>query len=249
MFFKKKEDKPVIKFRYREDLKDAFPEPRRASKFMPEWFKKLQRKVPNTNIAEAGTVKRCVPVLDAVTNGYIIPTWMDMHVKVDKEYDDEGVGHFRVYVSFPSEFGQGEMIGNHAWDQVGDACPLNKFELGHVLLKFTNPWVIETPPGYSVLFKSPPHQYQDIHIVEGVVDTDTYQKQVNFPFIWTGNEEGEFFFPKGTPLVHVVPFKRVEMECKIEPWDHARMTYIDKKHGTHFYDKYKKLWWHKRKKD
>jgi len=247
MFFKKKEDKPVITFRHRKDLEDVFPEPRVASKFMPEWFRKLKRTIPDAPIEENGTVKRCVPVLDAVTNGYIIPTWMDMNVKVEKEFNEDGTPWFKIYVSFSSNFGEGDMVGNHSWEQVGNACPLDKFELGHVLLKFTNPWVIETSPGYSVLFKSPPHQYNSIHIMEGIVDTDTYQKQVNFPFIWTGNEEGEFFFPKGTPLVHVMPFKRIDMDCKIEPWDTDRMDYITNKHSTHFFDKYKKLWWHKRK--
>jgi hypothetical protein len=249
MFFKKKEEKPKITFRHREDLATAFPAPKVASKFMPEWFKKLPRVPEGAGVRDAGTIKRCVPVLDAVTNGYIIPVWADMVVKITKEMNEENEEFVRVYVRFPGEFGMGDMVSSHSWEQVGEACPISKFKFGKILMKFTNPWVVETSPGYSCMFKSPPHQYTDIHILEGVVDTDTYKRQVNFPFIWTGSEEGEFFFPKGTPLVHVVPFKRVEMESEVANWDHKTMTEIDRKHETHFFDKYKKLWWHKRKKD
>jgi hypothetical protein len=246
--FWKRTPKPTITFRNREDLAGAFPKPNHASKFMPDWLKKLDRMVVGAPITEAGTVKRCVPVLDAVTNGYILPLWADMVVTVkmveNKELGVDGLG---VYCEFPSNFGLGDMIGSHGWEQLGDDCPVNKYKLGRIPLKFTNPWVIETSPGYSVLIKSPPHQYSDLHIMEGVVDTDTYKRQVNFPFLWTGDKEGVFNFPKGYPLVHVVPFKRQKVQMEIKDWDHEHMTKMDRLHDTHFFDRYRKLWWSKRK--
>lgn len=243
MFFKKNEQ-PKITFRARDDLEGVFPEPKTANKFMPEWYKKLERKIPNAKVIDAGTAKRCVPISDAVANGYIIPLWADLHVNVEKK--DEGL---HIWMQFPDTFGLGQMISNHGWDQVGDGCPLSKYELGTVLLKFLNPWVIETSPGYSVLFKNPPHQYSDFEILEGIVDTDTYRRQINFPFVWTGTEVGEQIIPKGTPLIHVVPFKREEFEVGYSTWDHREMTRIDRMHETTFFDKYRKLWWHKRKRN
>jgi hypothetical protein len=240
--FKKKDIGPTIKFRARDDLDGIFPKPKVANKFMPDWFKKLDRVVPGAKTHDPGTAKRCVPISDAVSNGFIIPLWADMHVEIRE--GDEGKG---IWCQFPDTFGLGQMISNHAWDQVGDACPVDKFDLGKVLLKFLNPWVIETSPGYSVLFKNPPHAYSDIEILEGVVDTDTYRRQINFPFIWTGTEVGEWIIPKGTPLIHVVPFKRETFNVEYSTWDHEEMTRIDRKHQTTFFDKYRKLWWHKRK--
>ena len=113
---------------------------------------------------------------------------------------------------------------------------------GKVLMKFTNPWVIETPEGYSVLFKAPSNSFSDLHIVEGVVDTDTYNRQINFPFVWAGTEtEVDTIIPAGTPLIHVIPFKREKFDLQFDTWDHDRMTHMDMKHETVFKDKYRKL--------
>ena len=162
--FWKKEDNPKITFRAREDLEGIFPKPQRASKFMPDWFKKLNKDIADTGPAFASTVKRCVPVLDAIRNGYIIPLWADLHVKVSDTEDEEGNTQPHIWFQFPDTFGFQEILGGHGWEQVGDGCPLDKFEYGKILMKFVNPWVIETSPGYSVLFKTPPHQYSPIHL-------------------------------------------------------------------------------------
>ena len=58
-------------------------------------------------------------------------------------------------------------------------------------------------------FKNPSNNWEnDICIIEGVVDTDEYYNNINFPYVWTGKEVGEFIIPQGTPLIHVIPFKR-----------------------------------------
>ena len=247
MFWKKEEEKPWIRFRHADHHKDTFPKPQRASKFMPEWYKNLQKDIPGSAMGEAGTVRRCVPVLDSICNGYIIPAWCDHHVSVKWEEGEDGEPVKTIFVSIPGDIGLAEKVGTHGWQQVGDQCPIKKFPMGQVLLKFINPWVIETPPGYSVLFKSPPHQFSDVHIMEGVVDTDEYHRQIHFPFFWSGQDEGEYTIKTGDPLVHVVPFKRESYDIEFDSWDHDRMTHIDVKHNTKFFDRYKQLWWSKRK--
>ena len=253
MFWKKKKGQtPTITFRIREDLEDAFPRPQKARKMLPEWFKKLSPSMNGQHKNAAGTVKRCIPVLDACTHGYIIPAWCDMHISVTnvEQRDDDGniVGmEPHISINCPNDFGLGQMIGGHGWEQVGNDCPLKWYPLGKVLLKFTNPWVIETAPGWSVLFKSPPNHYNNIRLVEGIVDCDTYKRQVNFPFFWDGCNMGEFEIKKGDPLVHVIPFKREETTEAYGTWDHETMCKMDKTHETHFFNKYRQLWWHKRK--
>lgn len=242
-----KEDNPKITFRYREDHEDAFPKPVKASKMMPNWLKKLPRIAEGNHKNQAGTVKRCVPVLDAVTQGYIIPAWCDINVQVGEQEIEEGEKEPCIYVSVPSDFGMGEAIGSHGWDQVGNDCPLQHYPVGKVLLKLINPWVIETSPGWSVMIKSPANHYNNIRLVEGVVDTDTYKRQINFPFFWDGCKQGEFEIKKGDPLVHVIPFKREKITVEYDKWDHETMTKMDRAHETHFIDKYRKLWWSKKK--
>lgn len=262
---------------------DAIPHPIPAAKAMPEWFKVLGRDIPNQDKTHAGTIKRCIPVLDAISQGYIIPLWGDLHIKVTQVYalkdasgsivahvnelednpndvrGKEFQGHIiesaepmalHIWCKFPDGFdaGSGKDISNHGWSQVGELCDLKKFELGKVLLKFANPWVIETPIGWSVQFKNPANDWSnDIHILEGVVDTDKYHQQVNFPYIWTGSEVGEWIIPKGTPLIQVIPFRRNYLPMDVKTFDLNRMAKVQAKLSSVFSDRYRRFFWHKSK--
>lgn len=277
------ENKPEIKFHTSKELLDVIPHPVPARKAMPEWYKKLKPTVEGQDKADAGTVKRCMPVLDAVSTGYIIPLWADLQVKVISVYnfkDEEGkvvhveatekpedmmgqetqvtkeimksyekTDQLSVWMKFPEiDLGIGNLIGHHGWQQVGDLCDLQKFSLGKVLLKFTNPWIIETTPGYSCYFKNPANSWKhECELIEAVVDTDTYYNAINFPYIWTGSKEGEFIIPRGTPLVHVIPFKRTEVELEVGEADQTKKDTVLKTMFTKHYDRYKTLFWHKRK--
>ena len=244
----KRKQKPVITFRYREDH-EFLDKPQKASKLLPDWFKRLPRVPEGEHKNKAGTVKRCVPVLDAATNGFIIPAWCDFHITVG-EINEDAEGNKldaplpSIWVEPSGNLGFPEMISDHGWAQVGDDCPIKHYPVGQVLLKFTNPWVIETSPGWSCLFKSPPNHFSNIRIIEGIVDTDTYHRQINFPFFWDGSKQGEFSIKKGDPLVQVVPFRREECELKFDVWDHEKMSKIDRVHDTLFFDKYRRLFWH-----
>ena len=114
-------------------------------------------------------------------------------------------------------------------------------------MKFINPWLIETEEGYSCLFTSPlNHLERRIKILDGVVDTDTYYNNINFPFLWTGGD-GEFFIPKGTPLVQVISFKREEYSLQIETVDNDKRANAQAKLGTHLRHAYRSEFWSKRK--
>lgn len=243
---------PEITFRCKPELKDILPPPVRASKAMPEWYKKVEKRIPNSELSNPSSVKGCVPVLDAVSQGYIIPLWADLHVKVtEKVINEDGDKAFHIWFKFPngSDFGVYEQIGSHAWEQVGEACDLKKFELGRVLMKFGNPWTIETPKGWSVYFKNPANNWSnDIELIEAVVDTDEYKSKVNLPYVWKGSELGEWIIPKGTPLAQVIPFKRIETEMSIKEEDEDKVNEIHYKMGTLMNDKYRNLFWHKAKK-
>ena len=86
---------------------------------------------------------------------------------------------------------------------------------GYTILKYMSPWIIETPPEYSVLFL-PPINRLEIPIVPlvGLVDCDTYQNNVNIPFIHTAlsPDEKTHVIPQGTPICQVIPFRREEWE-------------------------------------
>jgi hypothetical protein len=74
--------------------------------------------------------------------------------------------------------------------------------------KFHNYWTIATPPGWSCLFAPPLNRGRPVfETIAGIVDTDTYQSLINFPFLATA-ADGVYTLEKGTPLVQVIPFRR-----------------------------------------
>jgi hypothetical protein len=172
-------------------------EPVPARTVQPGWFKKLpgldRDALSATN--NGLTVKRCVPFLDALSVGWIIP----LAASVRLEITDGGRN-----VQAGWEFDR-EMVSTHNAHQAAG----NPWE-PRPLMKFHNPWSIRTPPGWSCLFVPPLNRPSDvIEVLSGVVDTDGYVAPVNFPFVAVG-DDGVHTLPKGTPLVQVIPFERAD---------------------------------------
>ncbi|WP_449395449.1 DUF6065 family protein [Devosia riboflavina] len=162
---------------------------------LPDWFRKLPA-VDQSKLApnDTGlTVKRCMPFLDAMMTGYIIP----LAATVRLEIRDGG-----KTVTAGWDFDR-TMVSNHGSHQVaghpqGDMPPC----------KFHNYWSIRTPKGWSCMFvpllNCPNAVFEP---VAGIVDTDTYVAPIHFPFFARG-ADGLHEIEKGTPLIQVIPFKR-----------------------------------------
>jgi hypothetical protein len=166
-----------------------------------------------------------MPVFDAMTAGYIIPTYVDLYVS-----NKDG----KPYYAWPSQ----EPITFHENAQA-DKHPLNN---KYSYPKWTNPWSIKTSKGYSCLFIQPMHQEKSFFkILPGIVDTDKYTHPVNFPFVLTDlNFEG--IIPAGTPLVQVIPFKRDTWEIKFGGEKEIQTSTNDFYHiRSKFFEGYKSL--------
>ena len=224
-----------INFSCEERLQGVLPEPKPALKFVPDYFKSIKPQIDHN--PKNGTVKRCVPFLDALSSGFIIPLWADMWV-----FAKDG----NITIEFPESFPQAETLGQHSYAQI-IGHPLKDTTYGKLPMKFINPWMIETDKGVSCLFTSPlNHLETRFKILDGVVDTDTYYNNVNFPFLWTGGD-GEFIIPRGTPLVQVIPFRREATKLTIGTIDTKKKNYTAGSIGTKLKNAYRDLFWHKRK--
>ena len=116
--------------------------PKPAIKFIPEWYKKMESYIPETVKPDSTpTIKKCIPVLDVMTAGYIIVSPFDIYVSV---IDGE------IVYKYPGP-AQYKMIEGHPRKQ-GYLHP-NAME--HPFPKWINPWGIKTPKGYSTLFIPP----------------------------------------------------------------------------------------------
>jgi hypothetical protein len=211
----------------REDMIDIWPHPQPASRFIPDEYKKLKRF--ESNNYHNATVKTCIPFLDSLTAGYIIP--FDQDYVVDPVENDFSIT--------PASRVQDD-FGSHPKIQLSEDW---KKLAGEHAGKFHNKWLIKTPPGYSCLFIKPMNRVETrFEIISGVVDTDTYINVINFPFILHKRDE-QYMIKRGEPMVQVIPFKR-------EPWKKWSGFYQEPKHQktmnrlkNTWMDKYKNFFW------
>jgi hypothetical protein len=224
-----------VKFFAEERQLEAFPHPEPANRFFPNYFAKLKPQLGSH--PKDGTVKRCVPFLEALSFGYVIPLWADVYVQAERG---------GIKIDFPENMPMGSSLSPHGAQQINDH-PLSETEHGNLPLKWHNPWGIQTDSGYSVLITGClNHMEKRFKILDGVVDTDVYYNQINFPFIWTGGS-GEFFIPKGTPLAQVIPFKRTEYSLEVCEVDGKAQSAVLATLGTHLRNGYKENYWHKKR--
>lgn len=191
---------PVIEFFCDERYFEVAAEPIPAAKAIPEWFKKIpaiMKGQRDPNNRPALSAKKCLPMIDAMTLGFVIPLPIDQHIISNHDCTDIHVGGTSTLFD--------PCVERHSAQQVHGAFGKQD------PIKFINPWVIKTAPGWSTLFIPPVNTLEDrFRCLGGLVDTDRYPKQVNFPAQWLKpNYDGTLL--AGTPLVTAIPIKRSTM--------------------------------------
>jgi hypothetical protein len=177
-----------------------------ASKLIPEWFKDMPVEVDaymDVVVPHTPTVKRCMPVLDYLTTGYIIRASHEIQIK--KEVDEHFFNSFR----FRSRENH-KVVAKHPHQQAQFSYDGEKSHY----LKINQPWYIKTPPGYSVMIFDPFYHFRkEFKIFPGVVDTDKHDEVIGLVALV---KEKEFIIKPGDPLVVVFPFKRNDWTMNTE---------------------------------
>jgi len=216
--------------------------PTPAIKNIPEWYLKMNeyatsKKEPKIKIVDnkisphvPATIKKCMPVFDAITAGYILYTAFDLYVK---QVDDE-----------PFYMWQAGQIVFHPKVQFDLYPKLNEYVAAP---KFANNWIIETPKGYSCLIVAPMHRPNtEINILPGVVDTDNYTSPISFPFVLQ-NKQFEGLIPAGTPMAQVIPFKREKWKMQFGGEENNQKAHkISYQLKTKWFNSYKTQFWNKK---
>lgn len=209
-------------------------QPKPASRSVPDWYKNTQsytndERKPAGNGNTTATIKRCIPVFDAITAGYIIESPADVFVSIK-----DGQQWFEW-----SDFG---LIQFHPIEQAPEHPDKKPFPYP----KWINPWAITTPKGYSTLFVQPFHRESVFTILPGIVDTDQYNPPVNFPFV-INDLDFEGLIPKGTPIAQVIPFKRDSWTMQLgDKKELEAQAKVSKKLQSKFFDRYKSMFWTKK---
>ena len=238
----------IIKFKaikeYVENNQKYLPVPIKVN--IPKWFKELEHNIGGK------TVKGCIPFLDTLTTGYLLKMPVDYHIQHNREYNNEiktGMESGTPKESSGEEinlnYGQPEFhptmqLGNSPYVEKNKNLPIHKI---------LNPWIIETPPGYSTLFLPPLNNTDDrFSIIPGIVDTDSFPNEINLPFIVNGDKYPHLktTIKIGTPYVQVIPFKRESWKMKIQCEDKKKKNLRRLFSFRHVIHNYKQLFWYKK---
>ena len=229
------------KIEFKSILKGFVAEPKPSLVHIPQSYKDLQRYVETRT---KPTVKRCMPFLDALTTGYIIPFPTDIEIFYDRE---ENAIKFTAGINIAPELSSLVGVSEHDSYQITENMMSPKRTINKVF-KFNNPWIVTTPPGYSCLFVTPFNHILPFELISGVVDTDSYPLTINFPFYYTGDINVNTLIKEASPMAMVFPFKR-------ESWQMETKLFIqteeeNRKHTLNIFkkieDNYKRLFWSKK---
>ena len=219
----------------------------------PDWFKKLNHS------EEHRTIKGCMPFLDTLTFGYSLYVPVDLKVQHNvtvkdregKEKQDSLFGcpiDRSAYDSGININYNGPGQSTHGPQQV-EGSPFIDKNKNLPFYKILNPWIIKTPPGYSCLFVPPLNNADDrFSIIPGIVDTDSFNSEINFPIIINGDKYNvlDTIIKKGTPYVQIIPFKRDNWEMKISSSNMARNRISKALFPLRFIHNYKTDIWKKK---
>lgn len=168
-----------------------------ARRAFPGWLQVMPSLVEG---AAHSTVRRCPGLLDYLGLGYMLPVWGDVTIRSTGELVNS-------VVHSPASG-----IGSFAPSQT-PGMPKRQ-GASEFTLKFSSPWAMVTPPGWSTLIL--PWEFDRdsrFDVVPGVVDTDVYH-QVSVIARWNANDDTEQVVKAGTPLAHLIPFQRTDLDTE-----------------------------------
>jgi hypothetical protein len=204
---------------------DVALKPYPAKQSVPDWFKNVHpyeiseenpsgKKMLLRNYESNATFKKCTPMLDALTNGYIIPLWSDVQITNQEKKDPLITWKVR---------------GSNVFEIHGPSSNLMPAPTGYYsqAFKFINGWRPIVPKGYSMLITQP-FGYRDtpFHAVPAIIDDSVTLEIV--PPVWV-KKDFEGIVEKGTPMIQLTLFKR-------EKWK-SNYTFITKEENDIIQDR------------
>jgi hypothetical protein len=214
---------------------DVCPRPYPASKSIPKWwrdaetYQSKEQKFDIKNGHPNFTFKKCLPMLDAISAGYIVPLWADVKITaINDELFSIDWATSKPVFSF---------IGV---DAKGIEAPDGYYESP---VRFLNTWIPKTPPGYSVTVTSPVgYKNLPFKAVTGVLDSDRSTLELS-QAMWV-KKDFNGIVEKGTPMFQVIPFKRENWDSEFDYYKDGEFLKVQDKNfrGTMIGHYLKNVW-------
>ena len=210
----------IMFYPFNESTAAFAPQPQPSSRFLPEWYRQQPASVGEDKLflpkgGVNSTIKRCMPVFDLMTAGYMITFPMDIYI--------DATNPDKIEWSVPqaiSNFGM-DMVAQHSPEQVSH-YPINKELYHNQVFRILPFWSVKTPPGYSALFLHPFHRDDlPFQAFSAFVDTDKFISDGHFSMFIKKGFQG--IIKQGTPLVQVIPIQREPWSMEIVPVKKAKI--------------------------
>ncbi len=180
---------------------EVCPKPFPASQAIPQWWKDATpytkspenpdgKKIIIENLESNASFKKCTPMLDMLSSGYVVPLWTDVQIR---NIDGYPVVTWRTSRAV-LELHDGQEV------EIPDGYQQSQF-------KFLNQWIPKLPKGYSALIIAcPGYPNNPFRPISAIIDYDKSTHALYPPMYLKEGFEG--IIEKGTPMFQIIPFKR-----------------------------------------
>lgn len=214
-----------------------------AASLVPDWWRNMTpydmspqnpegKKLLVRNGDANTTFKKCTPMLDAITSGYILNLWADVQVTPT---DDAPLITWKTHHAIFELHGMSSR-------KVPPPPGYDNF-----VYKYLNCWIPVTPPGYSVLITAP-FGYRDLPFlaIPAIIDSDKSTLELVFPMWIRSGLDG--IVDHGTPMIQITPFKRTEWKSEFDYIEDGKYKNIikEKNFNKTIINHYKKRHWSKK---
>jgi hypothetical protein len=254
--------KAISFFATQEYIPEFSPVPASSPKEIPEWWNKMasyggyngspegERIIYPDSGGDNATIKRCIPVLDSMTMGYLIKTDSEIYIEPQKaqaiDFSDssEPVAPNQIKATFPRERGK---VTVHDYGQAY-THPVTQGSKQELQKVFT-PWHVMVPDGHSVIMLNQlnnPSPYWEA--VSGVMDADAFYPRINM-MVAMNDPEFKGIIPAGATLCQIIPFKRESWRAVIidnQREDVSKVIRLTHRLSSVFHAPYRKLFWSKK---
>ena len=219
---------------------EVCPKPFPASEAIPKWWKNASpyiksaenpdgKKIIVSNSESNASFKKCTPMLDMFSSGYIVPLWADVQVTI-KNHGPQLT--WRVHK---------QVFDVHDGQEVEAPDGYQKTQF-----KFLNQWVPKLPKGYSALIiPCPGYPNNVFRPMSAVIDYDKTTHPLSPPMYLKNDFEG--IVEKGTPMFQIIPFKRNNWNSKFSFLEEGQQTInMDRNVKATIVNNYVKNFWEKK---
>jgi len=184
--------------------------PMPADKHLPDWYKKQPAAIGDFG----STIKRCMPIFDVMTSGYMLVLPCD--VFIDSTNPDKLL--FFTPPGIMDDFDD-KIFASHSPAQYME-YPTKPDTYHKELLRIDPFYAVGTEKGYSALFTQPFHRNPSpLQVFPAIVDTDTFIPDGHYSFFVEKGFSGTI--KQGTPIIQVIPFKRTSFTSEVVAYEKA----------------------------